>query len=124
MNTSASPTNSAPSRKKNEASPSKASTKHKAACIRFGNVAAASAAANVNTEMRMNAMLFIERSLQSEREKLGGYRCSHEKRRSGAALHNVAASSALHLRLRFAVRRCSGAFERSRLISSFSETVN
>src|SRR5215471_10940074 len=58
MKIKASPTNSAPSRKKKDASPSKANTKQRAACIRFGNVAAAS----VKTEITMNAMLFIQRN--------------------------------------------------------------
>src|SRR4029453_14806018 len=62
MNTRASPTNSAPSRKKKDASPSNARTKQNAACMRFGNVAAASAPASVNTEMIMNTMLFIQRN--------------------------------------------------------------
>src|SRR6476660_3100821 len=59
MNTRASPTNSAPSRKKKDASPSNASTRQKAACMRFGNVAAASAAASVKSAMITNAALFI-----------------------------------------------------------------
>src|SRR5882724_7466566 len=59
MNTRASPTNSAPSRKKKDASPSNASTKQSAACIRFGNVAAASAPASVKIAMMTNATLFI-----------------------------------------------------------------
>src|SRR5207247_962439 len=50
------------SRKKKDASPSNASTKQSAACIRFGNVAAASAPASVKTEMIMNTMLFIQRN--------------------------------------------------------------
>ena len=36
-----------------------------------------------------------------------------EKRRRGAALHNVAEVSLLQSRLRFGVRRCSGAFNLS-----------
>src|SRR5215472_668015 len=60
MKIRASPTNSAPSRKKKDAIPSNANTKHRAACIRFGNVAAASAAESVTTEITMNAMLFIQ----------------------------------------------------------------
>jgi hypothetical protein len=40
-------------------------------------------------------------------------RSSCPKRRSSAALQNVAANPIPHLRLRFGVRRCSGAFNRS-----------
>src|SRR5215831_15136864 len=59
MKTNTSPTNSAPSRKKKDARPSNASTRQNAACMRFGNVAAANAPASVNTEIIMNAALFI-----------------------------------------------------------------
>jgi hypothetical protein len=60
MNTRARPTNSAPSRKKKDASPSNASTRQNAACMRFGNVAAASAPASVKTEITMNTAPFIQ----------------------------------------------------------------
>src|SRR5437016_13333315 len=59
MNTRTRPTNSAPRRKKKDASPSNARTRQSAACIRFGKVAAASAAANVKIAMMTNATLFI-----------------------------------------------------------------
>src|SRR5205823_6604116 len=63
MNTRTRPTNSAPSRKKKEASPSNANTKHSAACIRFCKVAAASAADSVNTEMMTKAAVFIRNKI-------------------------------------------------------------
>ena len=55
-------TNSAPSKKKNDARPTKATAKLNAACISFRNVAAASAAASVKIAIITNAALFILRA--------------------------------------------------------------
>src|SRR5581483_3793992 len=62
MNTSASPTNSAPRSKKNIARPPNVRAKQSAACISLRSVAAASAAPSVKIEMRTNAALFIRQN--------------------------------------------------------------
>src|SRR4029077_9575687 len=104
MNTRASPTNSAPSRKKKDARPSNASARQKAACMRFGNVAAASAPASVKTAMMTNATLFI-------RSKIFGGQIVGQAHRLPAATIWPAA------RLPYNRRR-------NPCFSSFSETVN
>src|ERR1043166_3565988 len=103
MNTRASPTNSAPSRKKKDASPSNASTKQSAACIRFGNVAAASAALSVKIEIITNAALFILSKI------FGGQIVWHAHRLPAATIWQAA-------RLPYTCRR-------NRCFFSFSETV-
>src|SRR6476659_4058182 len=104
MNTRASPTNSAPSRKKKDASPSNAKTKQRAACIRFGNVAAASAEASVKIAMMTNATLFIQSKI------FGGQIVGQAHRLPVATIWQAA-------RLPYNRRR-------NPRFSSFSETVN
>src|SRR5215467_3748708 len=104
MNTRARPTNSAPRRKKKDASPSNARTKQSAACIRFDNVAAASAAASVKIAMITKATLFIPSKL------FGGQIVGQAHRLPVATIGQAA-----HL----AYNRRSNPF-----FSSFSETVN
>src|SRR5438876_5824280 len=74
MNTSARPTNSAPSRKKKDASATRATAKLSAACISFRNVAAATAAPSVKIAMIMNAALLILRSDKREVQISVAYR--------------------------------------------------
>src|SRR6266513_1420378 len=104
MNTRASPTNSAPRRKKKDASPSNASTKQSAACIRLGNVAAASAAASMKIEIITNAALFIRSKI------FGGHIVGQAHRLQASTIWQAA-------RLPYNRRR-------NPCFSSFSETVN
>src|SRR5206468_4987724 len=56
------PTNSAPNKKKDAATPTKATTRLRAACINLGSIAAASAPARVMIAISRKATLFIRRS--------------------------------------------------------------
>src|SRR5581483_3233321 len=83
MNTSASPTNSAPRSKKNIARPPNVRAKQSAACINLRSVAAASAAPSVKIEMRTNAAGIMPESGRHQAGK------GHRQRKFPGEMHDL-----------------------------------